>query len=71
MPISGTGKECVLKTLKKALSLAIPTVLIVGGAAAISVGVGLISLPAGIIAGGVLAVALGVLEALGGADDAE
>jgi hypothetical protein len=45
------------------------TVLLVGGAAALTVGVGLVFVPAGWIAGGAVAIAGGILAAIGGGDD--
>ena len=57
-----------MEKLKKALARFAGDLVIVGGAAAIAVGVGMYSLPAGLIAGGVLAIAGAILSALGGGD---
>lgn len=57
-----------MKRLWEALAAAAPTVLVVLGAAAMAVGVGMIYLPAGVIAGGTLAALAGVVLIRGGGD---
>ncbi len=57
-----------MEKLKKALGRLVSDLALIGGAAAIAVGVGMYSLPAGLIAGGVLAIAGVVLSVLGGGD---
>lgn len=57
-----------MERLKKALGKLAGELVLIGGAAAIAVGVGLYSFPAGLIAGGVLAIAGAVLSAFGGGD---
>lgn len=57
-----------MEKLKKALGKLAGELVLIGGAAAIAVGVGLYSFPAGLIAGGVLAIAGAALSALGGGD---
>ncbi len=58
-----------MKRLWEALAAAAPTVLVVLGAAAMAVGIGMIYLPAGVIAGGALSVLAGVVLIRGGGDD--
>lgn len=57
-----------LRKLAKALGTAMPTVLVLLGAAAVAVGVGMIYLPAGVIAGGVLSALAGYVLIRGGGD---
>lgn len=52
--------------LKNAIHRVVPDVLMLIGAAAITVGVGLYSIPAGMIAGGTLLIIGSVLHVLGG-----
>jgi|GEM_PF-3800249 len=65
------------KLLKDALVRAVagvsrllPTAMLVGGAAAVAIGIGLLSVPAGVISAGALSVLGGVLLIRGGGDDA-
>ncbi len=60
--------KTALRDIKKALSATLPTVLMVFGAAAVSIGVGMIYSPAGVIAAGGLAITGGVLLILGRSD---
>lgn len=57
-----------MKKLLYAMSSALPTILLVLGAAAVSVGVGLLCVPAGIITAGAAAMAGGVLLIKGGGE---
>lgn len=59
-----------MENLKKALGRLAADLALIGGAAAIAVGVGMYSLPAGLIAGGILVIAGVVLSVRGGGDDA-
>lgn len=59
-----------MKSLVRALARLGADLVMVAGAAAIAVGVGMIYLPAGLIAGGVLAVTGAILHSLGGGDGA-
>lgn len=69
-PIRTQGKGDRLKKSKRDKTGLLATALLVLGAAAVSIGAGLIFPPAGFIAGGLLAIAAGVLTALGeGGDD--
>ncbi|MBR2934900.1 MAG: hypothetical protein IKB79_04915 [Oscillospiraceae bacterium] len=54
-----------MKKLLKTVNDLLPTGLLVLGAAAVSVGIGMFCLPAGVIAAGGMAVAGGVLMMLG------
>lgn len=58
-----------MKKFMQAIAKHLPDMVLVAGAAAIAVGIGLIYLPAGVIAGGILAIA-GVIFAGFGAGDA-
>lgn len=58
-----------MEKLKKALGRFVSDLALIGGAAAIAIGVGMYSLPAGLIAGGVLAIAGVVLSVLGGGEE--
>ncbi len=58
-----------MRRLLEALAASVPTVLVILGAAAVAVGVGMIYLPAGVIAGGLLTAAAGVVLIRGGGDD--
>ncbi len=55
-----------MKKLVKGLATHLGELVLLGGAAAVSVGCGLIYLPAGLIAGGVLSIAGAVLSMWGG-----
>lgn len=55
-----------MKNLKKMICRIVPDFILMLGAAAISIGIGLYSFPAGLIAGGVLIIAGTVLYTLGG-----
>lgn len=57
-----------LKGTVKVLGAIVPTVLVLIGAVAAAVGVGMIYLPAGVITGGVLTAVCGVVLILGGGD---
>lgn len=58
-----------MKRFKQFISELVPSALLAGGAAAVSVGVGLIYMPAGVIFGGVAMIGLGVALMLGGGED--
>lgn len=60
----------MMSKLKKTLVACGAELMLLAGMAAVSVGVGMIYLPAGIIAGGVLAMGWAVLSMLGGGDGA-
>ena len=55
-----------LKASRKALEAIMPTALVLIGAVAIAVGVGMIYIPAGVIAGGALEAVCGIVLILGG-----
>ena len=55
-----------MKKLVKCLATHLGELVLLGGAAAVSVGCGLIYLPAGLIAGGVLSIVGAVLSMWGG-----
>lgn len=55
-----------MERIKKAIAKAFGDLMLIAGAAAISVGVGLYSFPAGLITAGVLIIAGAVLSAMGG-----
>ena len=57
-----------MEKLRKGLARYVGDLVLVAGAAAITVGAGMIYLPAGLIAGGVLAIAGVILNSLGGGD---
>lgn len=57
-----------MKHLWRVLARACTDLALLGGAAAVAVGVGMIYFPAGLIAGGALAIAGAVLSSLGGGD---
>lgn len=59
-----------MKKLRKAMAKYAADVVLIAGAAAVSVGTGMIYLPAGVIAAGVLMIAGVVLSSLGGGDGA-
>ena len=58
-----------MEKLKKALIQYASDLVMIGGAAAIAVGAGMIYPPAGLIAGGGLAILGAVMNALGGGKD--
>ena len=58
-----------MEKLRKGLARYAGDLVLVAGAAAITVGAGMIYLPAGLIAGGVLAIACVILNSLGGGDE--
>ena len=58
-----------MEKLRKGLARYAGDLVLVAGAAAITVGAGMIYLPAGLIAGGVLAIARVILNSLGGGDE--
>lgn len=60
-----------MKKLLSTVAGLIPTVLVLGGAAAVAGGIALIYMPAGIIAGGGLAIAAGLLIIKGGTENNE
>ena len=55
-----------MKNLRKTLQKRSAELVLVGGATAVAVGVGMLSLPWGVIVGGLLAIAGAVLSILGG-----
>ena len=57
-----------MEKLKKALGRVLGDLMLILGAAAISVGIGLYSFPAGLIAAGVLSIAGVVLSSMDGGD---
>ena len=57
-----------MKKLRKAMAKYAADVALIVGAAAVSVGTGMIYLPAGVIAAGVLLISGVVLSSLGGGD---
>lgn len=59
-----------MKKLKKALVKCVPDLILIGGAALVAVGTGMIYLPAGLIVGGVLVIAGVALSAMGGGGEA-
>lgn len=59
-----------MKNLLKWLSRYCTDFVLLGGAVAVAVGIGMIYLPAGLIAGGVLTIAGAVFSSLGGGDTA-
>lgn len=59
-----------MKNLLKGLARCGIDLVLLGGAAAVAVGAGMIYFPAGLIAGGALAIAGAVLSSLGGGDAA-
>ena len=59
-----------MKKLRKAMAKYAADVVLIAGAVAVSVGTGMIYLPAGVIAAGVLMIAGVVLSSLGGGDGA-
>ena len=58
-----------MEKLRKGLARYAGDLVLVADAAAITVGAGMIYLPAGLIAGGVLAIAGVILNSLGGGDE--
>ena len=58
-----------MEKLRKGLARYAGDLVLVAGAAAITVGAGMTYLPAGLIAGGVLAIAGVILNSLGGGDE--
>lgn len=58
-----------MEKLRKGLARYAGDLVLVASAAAITVGAGMIYLPAGLIAGGVLAIAGVILNSLGGGDE--
>ena len=61
-----TRKGAAMKNLIRGLARYCTDLVLLGGAVSVSVGAGMICLPAGLIAGGVLAIAGAVLSSLGG-----
>lgn len=57
-----------MNRLWKTLATIMPTAIVVIGAVAVAVGIGMIYLPAGVIAGGALAMVAGVVLIRGGDD---
>lgn len=58
-----------MRNMVKGLAGHLSELVLLAGAASVSVGAGLICLPAGLITGGVLAIAGAVLSLWGGAED--
>lgn len=59
-----------MKKLKKAIVKSVPDLILIGGAALVAVGAGMIYLPAGLIVGGVLVIAGVALSAMDGGGEA-
>ena len=58
-----------MKQIANCLMTHLPELVFLSGAAAISIGAGMVYLPAGLIAGGVLAVAGAVISMFGAGDE--
>lgn len=63
---SNTGMEDIMRKMVKGLTGCLGELVLLAGAAAVAVGVGMIYLPAGLITGGVLCIAGAVLSLWGG-----